>query len=158
MTTIDEFRNEYFFLSNFYPAELTLSYSGIPGMEWSMATGEHAFQSAKVSSCAWSVEDKITWLNRVESEKTPSKAKYHGNSIEIDPEHWDSVSLDVMYYITYRKFSEYAGLKKLLLATGDATLIEGNNWGDTYWGQVNGVGENNLGKVLMQVRSELRSS
>jgi hypothetical protein len=35
-------------------------------------------------------------------------------------------------------------------------LIEGNTWGDTFWGVCNGVGENNLGKTLMNVREILR--
>ena len=47
-------------------------------------------------------------------------------------------------------------LKTNLLKTGDAMLIEGNTWGDRIWGQVNGVGENNLGKILMRIREELK--
>ena len=39
---------------------------------------------------------------------------------------------------------------------GDACLIEGNNWGDRVWGQVNGVIANNLGIILMRVRDELK--
>jgi predicted NAD-dependent protein-ADP-ribosyltransferase YbiA (DUF1768 family) len=34
-------------------------------------------------------------------------------------------------------------------------LIEGNWWGDTYWGVCNGVGENHLGKLLMKIRDYL---
>jgi predicted NAD-dependent protein-ADP-ribosyltransferase YbiA (DUF1768 family) len=43
-----------------------------------------------------------------------------------------------------------------LLASGGATLEEGNPWGDRLWGVVDGVGENRLGKILMKVRDELR--
>lgn len=35
-------------------------------------------------------------------------------------------------------------LKQKLLATGNEELVEGNNWGDTFWGMVNEVGENHL--------------
>ena len=42
------------------------------------------------------------------------------------------------------------------MATGDAELVEGNTWNDTYWGVCNGVGHNHLGKILMQVRQELQ--
>ena len=42
--------------------------------------------------------------------------------------------------------------------TGDAELIEGNNWGDTFWGVCNGVGENHLGKLLMARRAQLRGN
>jgi predicted NAD-dependent protein-ADP-ribosyltransferase YbiA (DUF1768 family) len=43
-----------------------------------------------------------------------------------------------------------------LLETGDAELVEGNWWDDTFWGVCNGVGQNNLGKILMDTRRELR--
>jgi len=47
-------------------------------------------------------------------------------------------------------------LRKLLLETGEHELIEGNNWGDRFWGVVDGVGDNHLGKLLMKIRAELR--
>ena len=34
-------------------------------------------------------------------------------------------------------------------------LEEGNNWGDKYWGTVEGEGKNMLGKLLMKVRAIL---
>ncbi len=48
-------------------------------------------------------------------------------------------------------------LAQRLLATGDAELVEGNNWGDRFWGICRGEGRNELGKILMKVRDELRS-
>jgi predicted NAD-dependent protein-ADP-ribosyltransferase YbiA (DUF1768 family) len=44
-----------------------------------------------------------------------------------------------------------------LLATGNRPLIEGNDWGDTFWGQVDGRGENHLGELLLKIREELRA-
>jgi predicted NAD-dependent protein-ADP-ribosyltransferase YbiA (DUF1768 family) len=55
------------------------------------------------------------------------------------------------------KFTHDAKLRQKLLATGDAILEEGNDWGDQVWGVVNGVGKNRLGKILMKVREELRT-
>jgi len=46
-------------------------------------------------------------------------------------------------------------LREALLATAPLELIEGNTWGDTYWGVCNGVGENKLGKILMGIRDEI---
>ena len=46
----------------------------------------------------------------------------------------------------------------MLLATGEEYLVEGNTWGDKYWGVCGGIGLNHLGKLLMQVRDELESS
>ena len=56
------------------------------------------------------------------------------------------------------KFSQNEDLKKKLLDTGDATLIEGNTWGDKYWGVCKGVGKNRLGELLMEVREELKQN
>ena len=56
-----------------------------------------------------------------------------------------------------KKFAD-PELRNLLLATGDEELIEGNYWGDTYWGVCNGVGQNKLGKLLMQVREEIKNN
>jgi len=54
-----------------------------------------------------------------------------------------------------QKFSN-PQLAKQLLDTKDFELIEGNTWGDTFWGVCSGKGQNNLGKILMQIRNELK--
>ena len=55
-----------------------------------------------------------------------------------------------------REKFKHTDLKELLLSTGDQELVEGNTWNDTYWGICRGEGQNNLGKILMKVRMELR--
>jgi len=65
---------------------------------------------------------------------------------------------DIMLELLRLKFAFY-DLGMLLLATEDAVLEEGNWWGDTYWGVCpsgSGNGENMLGRLLMQVREELK--
>jgi len=47
----------------------------------------------------------------------------------------------------------------MLLATGEAELVEGNSWHDLTWGrcsclQHGGAGRNLLGQLLMTVRAE----
>ena len=61
-----------------------------------------------------------------------------------------------MYDVCKAKFTQNPNLAQLLIETGDATLIEGNNWDDVVWGVCNGVGENRLGKILMQIRTEIK--
>ena len=46
-------------------------------------------------------------------------------------------------------------LREQLLATGEAQLIEGNTWNDTFWGVCKGKGQNWLGRILVEVREEL---
>ena len=65
------------------------------------------------------------------------------------------VKVSIMKDKKKQKFSK-SPLKEMLLETNTKELIEGNNHGDTYWGTVNGKGENMLGKLLMEVRSELQ--
>ena len=62
-----------------------------------------------------------------------------------------------MYDLLKRKF-EIPELRDLLLATGEQELIEGNHWGDVYWGKVGDKGKNMLGRLLMLIREELRDA
>ena len=55
-----------------------------------------------------------------------------------------------------QKFTKHKDLKEKLLATGDAYLEETNHWHDTFWGVCKGKGQNHLGKILMEVREELK--
>lgn len=95
----------------------------------------------------------------IASADTPGKAKKLGRKVK-QFDNFDFVKLDIMSAIIRLKFYGNEGLIKRLVETGDEQLIEGNYWGDTYWGCVlrNGiwVGENNLGKILMSTRNELR--
>ena len=50
---------------------------------------------------------------------------------------------------------DHPHLRDLLLATKQRVLIEGNTWGDTFWGVCNGVGQNHLGRTIMEKRRQL---
>lgn len=68
---------------------------------------------------------------------------------------WESVKDNIMYDAVLAKFTQHEGLKKLLLSTGDAKLIE-HTTNDSYWGDGgHGRGRNMLGIILMRVRDEL---
>jgi N-glycosidase YbiA len=137
---ITAFQGEYRFLSNFYPA--TVEFEGI-----TYPTVEHAYQSAKTLDMA---ERK-----RIAALATPSDAKREGRKLKLRDD-WETAKFDVMERCVRYKFTHDASLREKLLATGDAILEEGNDWGDQVWGLVDGVGENRLGKILMKVRAELR--
>lgn len=136
---IDTFDGDNRFLSNFYYAPIV--YNGVK-----YNSTEVAYQAAK----AVKESDKKKFICM-----TSPEAKALGRKIELRPD-WDSVKDIVMYDVCKLKFTTHADLKEKLLSTGDAELIEGNYWGDVYWGVCNGIGQNKLGKTLMRIRSELR--
>lgn len=133
---IDNFRNEFYFLSNFF--EAPVFYNGL-----SFQSNEAAFQAQK---CPDRAEEFVNL--------DPSTAKRLGRRVQLRPD-WESVKDAVMYEICLAKFIQNPKLKARLLLTGDAELVEGNTWGDKYWGICDGEGKNQLGKTLMRVRSEL---
>jgi ribA/ribD-fused uncharacterized protein len=70
---------------------------------------------------------------------------------------WDRIKIRVMFEVLRIKFS-IPELQSKLLATGNQELIEGNDWGDEFWGvnKHTGVGRNFLGRILMHIRQEIR--
>lgn len=136
---INSFKGEFAFLSNFYPARIEFEGRIYP-------TLEHAFQAAKFD------DPKQIEFVRIAPKASDAKKRGHMFPARVD---WDSLKLSVMEKLVMMKFSREP-LKSMLLATGEAELIEGNWWGDIYWGVCDGVGENNLGKILMETRKQLR--
>ena len=136
---IDSFHGEYAFLSNYYDSPIF--YDGIL-----YPTVEHAFQAAKTT----------VFIQRIiiANKKTPGQAKCAGRKVTLR-DNWDDIKLYIMKELIIIKFTN-PKLKSALLNTKDAELIERNTWNDTYWGICNGIGENHLGKILMEVREMLR--
>ncbi len=140
---INDFRGEYEFLSNFYPSILIVDDELYP-------TLEHAFQAAKT--------DDLNLKTQIRNAPTAKEAKRLGRSVVLIPD-WDQKRLDVMASLVKQKFTEHFDLKIRLLLTGEKELIEGNTWKDRFWGQdQNGIGENNLGKILVTCRTQIRAA
>lgn len=138
---INEFVGEYRFLSNFYPAIVEMDGEIYP-------TVEHAYQAAKTTI------QKIR--SQIRSKSTPGGAKRLGDNrkfVTLRPD-WEYIRVSTMENLVRQKFQNQ-DLKAMLVATGDQELVEGNSWNDTFWGVCRGVGDNNLGKILMKIRSEL---
>lgn len=71
---------------------------------------------------------------------------------------WDRVKVDIMRNILRAKVDQHEYVRRKLLATGDRELIE-DSWRDDFWGWgPNRDGKNMLGKLWMEVRSELRAA
>ncbi len=139
MNTITDFDGEYEFLSNFY--EVPFTYDGV-----SYSTSEAAFQAAKTLDPA--ERDSIAKLS-------PDEAKRAGQMVKLRDD-WEKVKVSVMEAVLRAKFTQNPELMSRLSATGQALLVEGNNWRDTFWGfDVNlGYGVNMLGQILMRIRAE----
>ena len=139
MNKINSFRDEYYFLSNFY--ECSVTYNGL-----TYKNNEAAFQAQKCINLK--DREKFCDLRASESKKL-------GRRVVLRKD-WEDIKIKVMTDIVKAKFEQNEDLQKKLLATEDAYLEEGNSWGDRIWGTVNGVGANNLGEILMNVRKELQ--
>ena len=136
---ISSFTGRYYFLSNFYPC--SVAYKGIV-----YPSSEHAFVAAKSSD----VRDH----EYIATIPTAGKAKQYGKRLILHFD-WDNIRVDIMRDIVRIKFSSNDDLREALINTGNEQLVEGNYWGDTFWGQSPvGTGQNNLGKILMEIRYE----
>lgn len=135
---IVRFEGPHQFLSNFY--ELSFMWRGRFA-----ESAEHHFQAAKTD------DEEHKW--KILHARSPGMAKRLGRKAPLRDD-WDETRLSIMESIVRTKFQN-PNLRVALIATGDRELIEGNWWGDTYWGMCKGVGENHLGKILMKVRAEL---
>lgn len=134
---INSFAGENRWLSNFWSCFVVLDDVTYPSTE-------NAYQAAKT----------LNKDQRVVFEKCfPGKAKREGRKLSIRPD-WEEVKFSIMEDLLRQKFSQ-PELQQKLIATHPQELIEGNNWGDVIWGVCNGVGENNLGKLLMKIRGDL---
>lgn len=138
---IDRFDGEYAFLSNYSASPFRINYVLFPTME-------HYFQANKA-------DNQNDYLH-IAYAPTPGEAKRLGRKIQLRPD-WEKIKDNIMLTGLRKKFAD-PELRNLLLATGDEELVEGNYWGDTYWGVCNGVGQNKLGKLLMQVREEIKNN
>lgn len=112
-------------------------------------TSEHYFQAQKFAGTPHEEAIRLA--------KTPKQAAEMGRdrSRPLRPD-WEQVKDDVMREAVRQKFLTHADIRKVLLETGDEEIVE-NAPGDRYWGiGKDGTGKNMLGKILMEVRAELR--
>lgn len=153
---ITEFKGTYAFLSSFAPIPVKLPWFH----DWEAPTREHGFQAAKCAD--W--QDMMHVLHA----QTPGEAKKRGRAVKMRAG-WDGVKREVMLELALIQFRQ-PGPRTSLAATGDHVLVEGNTWGDTYWGAIRSAapalpswggpddqgftlsGHNWLGRVLMMVR------
>lgn len=143
METIMEFKDEYSFLSNFCMA---------PFDAVSITGGSIIYPHVEAYFQAWKTEIPGEFFN-IAIENNPRKSKRLGRKATMRPD-WDKIKDRVMLYAVTQKFVQNPPLMRCLRDTRGKLLVEGNRWGDTYWGfDLNkGTGLNKLGTILMYVR------
>ncbi|MCG8542540.1 MAG: NADAR family protein [Clostridia bacterium] len=114
-------------------------------------TSEHYFQAQKFAGTEYEEEIRLA--------KTPMDAAIMGRD-RTKPlrEDWEEVKDEIMKKAVFKKFTTHNEIREILIATGDAEIIE-QTTGDYYWGcGLNGTGKNVLGKIIMEVRLMLKSN
>lgn len=146
---IKGFFGEYRFLSNFWPARVYLD-------EEEYKTTENAYQAAKYK------KEERSYFKKC----SPKEALIfvRNNPVwQYDLKVWNKIKLGIMKKLLVQKFDKELNPNNYeeLIKTGDKYLEETNYWGDEYWGvnknesKGKGLGENNLGKLLMEIREDL---
>lgn len=158
------------FLSNFYPSVVTALFVDEANERTCAApapTVEHAYQAMKAQD--------IHQFRRVLRRETAKQARADGKTLAARPD-WDQERVAIMRLLVQQKFADPL-MAARLLATGQHELVEGNTWGDRFWGMTPAIipeerpvlphqsygrygdvwyiGENWLGKILMERRAVL---
>lgn len=130
--------------SNFAPFPIKLD-----GEVW--PTSEHYFQAQKF-------EDKA-YRQKIRETRSPMQAARMGRDRKQKlRQDWEAVKDGIMRKAVRAKFTQHEQLRLLLLSTGEAKIVE-HTQNDDYWGDGgDGSGKNMLGRILMQVREELRTA
>lgn len=114
------------------------------------ATSEHAYQAGKARK-----PEVRKWLMEAPSPALLAMAAHGLYYWDVAPG-WSTFKFDRMRAVLHAKFDQHDDLKELLLSTGEARLVESatvDNEVNRLWGEVNGVGKNTLGVMLMELRA-----
>jgi len=163
--TILAFRDRWRLFSNMFRAPVAWGDGVTAPRLW--ACNELAYVLAKTLSAEQRAEG-LAVFERAEAkdaEMAGMAVRDWGKRLKLRDD-WDRMKHGVMLALVRDKFARNRALGETLLATGQCRIEEGNTWGDVYWGIARraipgrgiraGDGENHLGKILMQVREELR--
>lgn len=135
--------DEYGCFSNFSRHRIFMN-----GKVWK--TVEHYFQAQKFAGTKHEEEVRRAYTPKIAAQLGRGRKK----PLRSD---WEKVRVGIMREALFAKFTQHDDLKKILLETGDALLVE-HIAKDKFWGDGgNGKGLNILGKLLMEVRKELKN-
>lgn len=143
-TQIFFYENEFYVFSNF--SAFTTQWKGKL-----YPTSEQAYQAERY-------EDEST-KELIRTARSAHEAfVYAMTHKDADRKDWDDVRVSIMKDILRAKVEQHPYVKQKLLESGTKELIE-DSWRDDFWGWgPNKDGKNQLGKLWMELRSELRAS
>ena len=141
----------YYEFTNFY--EASVNYEDV---DW--RTAEHAFQAAKFKTDSQQFREIKLATTPREAFSTGTNRNHQNSVLRYGSwSAWDEKKDEVMKGIVRAKFTQNAYLRQMLLNTFPRELIENSGANDAYWGNgADGKGKNKLGKILMEVRDQLR--
>lgn len=122
MNNILQFQGQYRWLSNFWLTPIFFNGHVYP-------SAENAYQASKAPA------DRQKEFISI----TPGQSKRLGRLVKI-PNNWENIKVKIMGEIISNKFKIGSELADKLTNTGNSKLVEGNNWGDIFWGVCNGIG------------------
>lgn len=134
----------YGVFSNLYPSPVQFEDKVYP-------TAEHAYQAGKARK-----PEVRDWILNAPSPALAAMAAHGLYTWDVIP-NWSEIKFDRMRRVLRAKFQQHPDLRKILLGTGNARLVEAgtvNNAVNRLWGEVAGVGRNMLGVMLMELRAE----
>jgi N-glycosidase YbiA len=134
--------DEFGCFSNFAPYPVLME-----GKLW--PTSEHYFQAQKF--------EDAEHREQIRKTKSPMIAARMGRDRKKPLRRdWESVKVGIMRDVVRGKFTQHDDILQILLSTGDAKIVE-HTENDSYWGDGgDGSGKNMLGRILMEVREELK--
>lgn len=146
--TINGFKNDFYFLHNFYPCPVL--YEGLI-----YPSAEHAYQASKTDDD--NTREIIRNLLDGQTAKSYAASKYRS----MKRQDWIRIRESVMLTVIQSKFFNNINLAKMLAETGNSAIINSLSNGDaldTYWGVRGTRGENRLGVILMHVRTQIQDA
>lgn len=141
-----------FYPREFYPFDNFSSFK----VEWNgylFSSVEEAYQAA---SFMGSDEELVEKIKKSHSADEAQRIAYANR--DRRREDWDDVKISIMEELLRLKIEQNPYVKKKLLQTGDYMIVE-DSPKDDFWGWgPNRDGQNNLGKLWMKLREELKNN
>ena len=112
-------------------------------------TAEHAYQAAKFDD-----PDIVEKIRRARSAHDAKKIAHAHDEKRIA--NWDDIKVGIMEGIVRAKLEQHPYIRRKLLETGKAEIVE-DSPSDSFWGRGRDwKGENHLGKIWMKLRDETK--